>query len=283
MTAWQTIRLVAQRELAARRRATLIITGILITVALGALILVSTATADRTAPAVLDPEEADQVVGAVGVILMFAAILMTGQMILMGVAEEKNSRVAEVVLGAMRPRLLLVGKVLAIGAIGLFEVLLTGALVLGVGRMLDTVELPPATGGAVAIVILWFLLGFAFYSTVYAAAGALVARHQNAANAAGPINIVVMIGYFIGITSAGGAGAENPVLRMASLLPPFAPTTMPLRMISGTLEVWEVVVSISLIVLSAYLLILLAERVYSGGLLAGGKVKLREALRNAVR
>jgi ABC-2 type transport system permease protein len=280
---YQTVGLVVQRELIARRKAALIITGILITVAVGVIFLVSAIGESGGPPARLDSDEADELLGVLGVIIMFTAILMTGQVLLIGVAEEKNSRVAEVVLGAMQPRLLLLGKVIAIGAIGLFEVLLTGALVLFVGSSLDTIELPAATGGAFAIVVLWFLLGFAFYSTVYAAAGSLVARHQNAANAAGPINIVVMIGYFIGVISAGEELGRNVALRIASLTPPLAPTTMPLRMIQGTAEVWEVVVSISLIVVAAYLMILLAERVYSGGLLMSGKTRLREAFRNAVR
>jgi len=275
--------LVAQRELVARRRAALIITGVLITISVGVMVLLSVLTSGSSGPARLNAEEADEVIGALGVIIMFMAILMTGQVILMGVAEEKNSRVAEVVLGAMRPRLLLVGKVISIGLIGLFEILLTGALVLGVGQMLDTIELPPATGGAIAIVVLWFLLGFSFYSTVYAGAGSLVARHQNAANAAGPINIMVMIGYFIGMVSVSAQAAGNQVLRITSLLPPFAPTTMSLRMIQGDALIWEIVLSIVLLVVSSYGLMLLAERVYSGGLLRSGKTGIREAFRSAVR
>jgi len=280
---WRTVGLVVQRELIARRKAALIITGVLITVAVGLVFLVSAVNSSSGAPASLDPAEADEVLGFLGVIIMFTAIVMTGQVLLIGVAEEKNTRVAEVVLGAMRPRLLLLGKVVSIGLIGLFEVLLTGALVLLVGGRLDTLELPAATGGAIGIVVLWFLLGFGFYSTVYAAAGSLVARHQNAANAAGPINIVVMIGYFIGVISSSGGAAGNPALKIASLTPPLAPTTMPLRMIQGDAAVWEIVVSISLLLVSSYLMILVAERVYSGGLLSGGKVRIREAFRNAVR
>ena len=280
---YRTVGLVVQRELIARRKAALIITAILVAVAVGVIVLIATVTESSGAPARLEPNEANELLGFLGVIIMFTAILMTGQVLLIGVAEEKNSRVAEVVLGAMRPRMLLLGKVISIGLIGLFEVLLTGALVLVVGGSLDTIELPAATGGAIAIVVLWFLLGFGFYATVYAAAGSLVARHQNAANAAGPINIVVMVGYFIGVISSGEQLGQNLVLRIASLTPPLAPTTMPLRMIQGTAEVWEVVVSITLIVLAAYLMILVAERVYSGGLLMSGKTRIREAFRNAVR
>jgi len=283
MTWWRTVLLVAQRELIARRRAALIITAVLVTIAVGVVVLISATTSGGSAPISLQHKEADEVLGSMGVIVMFMAILMTGQVILMGVAEEKNSRVAEVVLGAMRPRLLLVGKVISIGLIGLFEVLLTGALVMGVGAALDTIELPPATGGAIAIVVLWFLLGFSFYSTVYAGAGSLVARHQNASNAAGPINILVMIGYFVGLISASGPAAGNQVVRIASLLPPFAPTTMSLRMIQGDALIWEIVLSIVLLVVSSYGLMLLAERVYSGGLLRSGKTGIREAFRSAVR
>ncbi len=278
---YRTVALVVERELIARRKAALIVTAVLVTVAASMMVLLA-AVNDGGTPAALPPDEADELLGFLGVIIMFIAILMTGQVLLIGVAEEKNSRVAEVVLGAMRPRWLLLGKVVAIGLIGLFEVLLTGALVLFVGNSLDTIELPAATGGAIAIVVLWFLLGFAFYATVYAAAGALVARHQNAANAAGPINLVVMIGYFIGVISAQGLGG-NLALRIASLTPPLAPTTMPLRMIQGTVGVWEIAVSIGLIVVTAYLMILVAERVYSGGLLMSGKARIREAFRNAVR
>lgn len=283
MTWWRTVLLVAQREFVARRRAALIITGVLITVAVGVVVLISATTSGSSNPARLTATEADEVLGSMGVMIMFMAIIMTGQVILLGVAEEKNSRVAEVVLGAMRPRLLLLGKVISIGLIGLFEVLLTGALVLVVGGLLDTIELPPATGGSIAIVVLWFLLGFAFFSTVYAGAGALVARHQNAGNAAGPINVIVMIGYVIGMLSASGPLTGNQVLRITSLMPPFAPTTMPLRMIQGDALVWEIVLSITLLVVASYGLMMLAERVYSGGLLRGGKTGIREAFRSAVR
>jgi len=280
---WRTVGLVAQRELIARRKAAFIITALLATVAAGLVILVASVNSGDSGPARLSPSEADELMGFLGVIIMFTAIMMTGNVLLMGVAEEKNSRVAEVVLGAMRPRYLLLGKVISIGLIGLFEVLLTGAIVLLVGGRLGTIELPAATGGAIAIVVLWFLLGFGFYSTVYSAAGSLVARHQNASTAAGPINFVVMIGYFVGVISSSGAAGSNPLLKIASLTPPFAPTTMPLRMIQGDVEVWEIAVSIGLLVLAAYGMILLAERVYSGGLLSSGKTRIREAFRNAVR
>jgi len=283
MTWWRTVALVVQRELVSRRKASLIVTGVLVVVAVGMVVLVAAVNSGNGSPARLSPTEADELLGFLGVVIMFMAILMTGQVVLIGVAEEKSSRVAEVVLGAMRPRLLLLGKVLSIGLIGLFEVLLTGGLVLVVGGRLDTIELPAATGGAIAVVVFWFLLGFSFYSTVYAAAGSLLARHQNAANAAGSINVVMMVGYLIGVISSSSGSTGNLALKIASLTPPLAPTTMPLRMIRSEVGVWEISLSVILLVLASFGMILLAERVYSGGLLSSGKTRIREAFRNAVR
>ncbi len=260
----------------------MIVTAALVGTSLAGLAILQAVGSGRPNPIRLGAAEADQVVGFVGVVVLFMAIIMTGQVILLGVAEEKNSRVAEVVLGAMRPRHLLMGKVIAIGLLGLFEVAVTGLTVLLVGTALDRFDLPAATPETVGIVVVWFVLGFAFYSVVYAAAGSLVARHQNAANAAGPINIVLVIGYFIGVTSSYGE-ADNVVLRTASLLPPLAPVTMPLRMVRGSAQLWEVGVAVTLMVISAYGLILTAERIYSGGLLRSGRVGLREAWRSAAR
>lgn len=279
MTAGRIVRLVVERELRARRKATLIVSGVLVTTVVAGFAILQAVGAGRATPVRLAPEEADQLIGFLGVVVLFMSIVMTGQVILLGVAEEKNSRVAEVVLGAMPPRYLLIGKVLSIGAVGLFEVVITGGTVLAMGRAFDRFELPPATAGALGVAVLWFVLGFAFYSTVYAAAGALVARHQNAANSAGPVNIVLMLGYFIGMTSAHDSGG-NIVLRMASLFPPFAPVTMPLRMLHGGAAPWEIGLAILLVVLSSYGLIMAAERIYSGGLLRSGKVRWREAWRS---
>lgn len=128
-------------------------------------------------------------------------------------------------------------------------------------------------------VFVWFILGFAFFATAYAAAGSLVSRQEEAQNAAFPLTILLMVGYFVASFSLSG---ENTVLRVASLLPPFAPMTMPLRMATGEAALWEIGLSMALMVAAIYLLVRLAGKIYSGGLLhTGAKVKLRDAWRGA--
>ncbi len=277
MSGWRTIGLVMRREIEARRRAALISLGALVTLAAGAMIAVGLATDDGGGR--LSGDDADALIGTLGVVTLFMAVIFTGQALLTGVAEEKNSRVVEVVLGTMRPRHLLAGKVLALGLLGFGEVVITvGALVV-FGEAAGSFELPAATPMAIGSVLVWFVLGYAFYSTVYGAAGALVRRHADASGAAVPINLSMSIGYAIGVISA--AAGENPVLRVASVLPPTAPFTMPVRMIRGTAAPWEVLLAATLVAVCAYALVHLAGRVYAGALLRTGKVTWRDAWRAA--
>ncbi|NNC75767.1 MAG: ABC transporter permease [Acidimicrobiia bacterium] len=230
-------------------------------------------------PVTEDDKESNQGFAAILAIVMFMVIVTYGQWILIGVVEEKSNRVVEMVLGALRPHRLLVGKIAGIGALGLLQVLAIVAMSIVVGRFIDLPALPEAAVGTVVWSIVWFFLGFGFYATAYAAAGSLVSRQEEAQNAAFPLTILLLASFYTALFSVG---SDNPVLRVASFLPPFAPITMPLRIAGGDAAAWEIAVSLSVMVVSTYLLVRFAGRVYSGGLLrTGGKVKLREAWRSA--
>ena len=276
MSRWRTVALVMGRDLAARRRAALVATGITVGLAVAAIAVVALTTEGSTRT--MRGDEADRVFGFFGVIMLMLALVVTGQVIMEGVAEEKRSRVVEVVLGTVAPRHLLVGKAAAIGLIGLLEVLLLCGAVAAAGVTLDAFALPRATPGALLAVVGWFLLGFAFYATVYGAAGATVAPHENPGYAVFPVTMLLMVGYFGGLTAQGGSG---PLIRVLSLLPPTAPLTMPLRIAFGKAAAWEVWLSAVLMLAATYGVIRLAARLYAGALMRGGKVRWRDAWRDA--
>lgn len=278
MTSWHTIRLVVGRDLEARRKAAAVITLITLLLAVGGIAVASLATEGRGAA--LRGEEADRLLASLGVIILFLALVTTGQVITEGVAEEKRSRVVEVVLSAVPPRHLLVGKAAAIGLVGLLEVLLLCGAVAVAGVALEAFHLPRATPGALAAVVGWFLLGFAFYATVYGAAGSLLAPHENTANATLPVTLLLTVGYIGGLTAAGGGGL---LIRVLSLLPPTAPLTMPLRIAYGAAAGWEIGLSVVLMLAATYGTIRLAARLYTGALMRGGRVRWRDAWRDAAR
>ena len=223
--------------------------------------------------------EGDRVLAFFGVIFLFISIVTYGQWILIGVIEEKSSRVVEVVLGAVRPHRLLAGKVLGIGALGLAQLILVGAFAFVLVQQSSSFDIPDAAVVTSISLVVWFLLGFAFYATAYAATGSLVSRQEEAQNAAFPLTMVLMAAYFIASFSFTG---DNPVLRVASFIPPTAPMTMPLRMAAGDAAGWEAALSLTLMVLTTYLLVRLAGRIYAGGLLRSGpRIKLKDAWRSS--
>ena len=212
-------------------------------------------------------------------ILLFVSIVTYGQWILIGVIEEKSNRVVEVVVGTVPPRLLLSGKVLGIGVLGLIQLIAIGIVAFIALAATDVANLPDTTGAAVVATAFWFFLGFAFYATAYAAAGSLVSRQEEAQNAAFPLTLVLMSAYFLATFSISG---DNPIIRAASLLPPFAPMTMPMRIALGRASASEIAISAVLMIVGVYVLMRVAARIYRGGILrAGGKIRINEAWRSA--
>lgn len=276
MNAWRTVGLVMGRDLAARRRASATVVLVTLIVAVGAIVVAGLATGGSNAR--LSGEEADRTLAALGVVILFMGLVVTGQVIAEGVAEEKRSRVVEVVLGTVSPRHLLMGKAAAIGLIGLAEVVLVVVAVAIAGSVVDAFQLPRATPGALVAVVAWFLLGFAFYATVYGAAGALVAPHENSGNATLPVTLLLTTSYLAALIAPGG---EGPLIRVLSLLPPTAPLTMPLRIAYGAAAPWEIGLAAVLTLVAAYGMIRLGARLYAGALMRGGRVGWRDAWRNA--
>lgn len=224
--------------------------------------------------------EDDQLLAFLGVILLYVTILSYGQWVVLGVIEEKTSRVVEVVLGAVRPRHLLAGKVVGIGLLGVGQVLLIGIIALGAAALGgDQVPIPDAAPTAFFSVLLWYIVGFAIYGVMFAAAGALASRQEEAGNATMPFTILLTIGYIISFSAVEEA---NLVVRILSFLPPFSPITMQLRMVNGDAAAWEVVLALALAAGMIYVVIRLGERFYRGAILGQGrKLNWREAWRSA--
>lgn len=234
---------------------------------------------------VLEPPGDDRgarLVGAqVGVFLLYMSILIFGQFVLMGVMEEKQSRVVEVVLSRITPANLLAGKILGIGLLGLVQILLIGGASL-VALTVVEVEIPASLGvGLLGWVTFWYVLGYAFYATIYGAMGATVSRQEDAQGAVLIPALLIIPGFFIS-TIVALDDPDSPVAVVASLIPISSPMVMPVRLAAEAVSWWEVAVAIVVIVASTYLLILLAGRIYRGAILSiGAKVKLTEAWRAA--
>jgi ABC-2 type transport system permease protein len=219
----------------------------------------------------------------VGVILLFISIFTFGTWVLTGVVEEKQSRVVEVVLSTIEPRDLLIGKVLGIGVLGLVQLVVMVAVGLGAGVAGDRFSLPSTTGSALANLFVWFILGYAFYSTALGVLGALASRMEEASNASSPVSFIAMAGYFFSLLVALN-DPSGTAARIATFVPPVAPMVVPLRVALGAIQPWEVIGSVVVMCAAIWALFVVGGRVYSGAVLqTGARMKLRDAWRASER
>jgi ABC-2 type transport system permease protein len=238
-----------------------------------------------TAAVELDPREegsdATFLVANIGAVLILIGVFSFGFTVLSGVVEEKQSRVVEVVLSTVRPRDLLIGKVLGIGILGLIQ--LAVFLVAGLGVALATQDftLPATTPTAIVQLVIWFALGYVLYSTALGVLGALASRMEEASNVSTPVTMIAITSYFIALFGVLNDPA-GVLARVVTFVPPVAPMVVPLRAAFGAIELWEVVASVAITVVAIYALFVIGGRIYSGAALqTGGRMKLRDAWRSA--
>lgn len=214
-----------------------------------------------------------------GIILMFIGIFSYGTWVLTGVVEEKQSRVVEVVLSTVRPRDLLVGKVLGIGLLALVQIVILVTAGIAAAQISGRMTLPPTTVGAVVQLLVWFILGFALYSTAMGFLGSLASRMEEASNASMPVTMTATACYLASILLV----TQDPdgVLAMAmTFFPPAAPMVVPLRAALGAIEPWETALSIALMLAAIWIMFVVGARVYAGAILqTGSRIRIRDAWR----
>jgi ABC-2 type transport system permease protein len=221
-------------------------------------------------------------------ILLLMSIVFHGQNVLRGVLEEKTTRVAEVVISSIKPEMLLAGKVVGAGAVGLTQQVLWIAITAYLMTNLAPIllrnaggGLAPAGGGALGIsfggltvglfvvFVLYFLLGFVFYASLLAAAGAMVNTEQDAQQAAMPV-LYLLIGSWLFVNSVifNPSGTTAKVL---SWLPFSSPIIMPMRVGLSPVPWTSIAGSLLVCALGCVVAVWLAARIYRVGMLMYGK------------
>ena len=218
------------------------------------------------------------IVALVGVVVLYGLLILFGQFVAQGVVEEKSSRVVELLLATMRPWQLLAGKIIGLGVLGLLQMLVIAAVGVAGALAFGVVDLPGQLIGTVLTVLAWFVLGYAFYASVFAVAASLVSRQEDLGSVLAPTTILLVFGFVIAIQA--GQDPTSTLATVTSFVPGLSPLVMPVRMAAGEAAWWEVAVAVVLMLVAIAVIVRIGGRVYSGALLrTGGKLKLREALR----
>ena len=224
-----------------------------------------------------DAAEQQRTVALLGVIVLFGQLFGYGTQVAFGVTEEKSSRVIEVLLATIKPLHLLIGKVIGIGLVGLLQLSLVGAAAAGLASRTGTIDLNAGTVGAIGQLLLWYVLGFAFFAFLYAAVAATVSRTEDTAQVVAPLSTLTMGALFLGLFAA--SNPTSTLTGVLSFVPPFSALVMPPRWAGGEVARWQVLASMAVMVVVTVGVARLGARVYEGSVLRlGSRVRLRDAL-----
>lgn len=227
-----------------------------------------------------DAEGVKTAAALVGVIGTFLLIQVYGSLVAMGVVEEKASRVIEVLLSHMKPRTLLIGKILGVGLLALAQAaLVMAALALAMYFTTD-IEVPSSVWRSLPLVLACMLLGFAFYACAFGAAGSLVSRTEDAQQVMLPVLVPLFIGYIASTTMLDDP--DSLFARILTFIPFTMPVILPLRSALGDVAPWEIAIAFALLIIGTVLMLRFAARLYEFTLLrTGTRVGWFEALRLA--
>jgi len=214
----------------------------------------------------------------IGVILIFVMLSQYNTWTLIGVMEEKSSRVIEVLLSTVRPIQLLTGKVLGIGLVALAQASLIVAFALAVSKAVGS-NLTHGTAPLVLVsTLVWLVLGYAFYCWVYAAAGSMAERQDQVQSLALPLSLPMIFGYIMALTQAS-SGSPTVLLKILAYLPPTAPFAMPVLVGFGAVTWWEFLCSVLISVACTFGVARAAATIYRRSILrTGGRVRIREVI-----
>jgi ABC-2 type transport system permease protein len=220
------------------------------------------------------------------VMLLYVNVLVYGFAVMRSIIEEKNSRILEVLLSSVTAKQLLAGKIIGVGAVGLTQVAIwlaiAGAFSLiglsSAGSTLANVHIPAI--GVVAFGI-YFVLGYFLYSTMYAALGSMVSSDQEAQQVQWPAMLPII--FSIVMATPVLQHPNSPLAFWASLVPFFTPILMFVRIMAETPPMWQILLSIVLMLLTTWGLLGLSSRIYRVGILMYGKRPTLPELRKWLR
>jgi len=228
--------------------------------------------------------------GIVSGFLIYFILLVYGSQVMMGVMEEKTNRIAEVMVSSVKPFQLMLGKIIGIGLVALTQLLLwiafifiiynvtkaSGAgssmvsgMVGNVQSVFLSVNLPVVLG----CFGFYFLGGFFFYSSLYAAIGSAVNEDMREAQSLSfPVTLLII--FSISLMTIATSDPTGPVAVWGSIIPLTSPIVMMARIpfgIPGTVQVWELALSMGLLIAGFIFTTWFAGKIYRTGILMYGK------------
>src|ERR1700694_381102 len=234
-------------------------------------------------------------------LLMYMSVILYGIYVAQGVIEEKSNRVMELMIGAVRPSQLLAGKIFGIGSLALTQLIIIGgaSMLINATAAANFSQQLLHSGGAGAAssstglgiltvpllswlyLIVFFLLGFFTYATMFAGVGALASKPEDLQQTNSIFTLPIIVAYLLSLLVL--VDPQQPVVVWGSLIPMLSPMVMFARVATSDVPAWQVAVAIAGSFAAIWLFTLLAGKLYRIGVLMYGKPLAPKEILRAIR
>lgn len=217
----------------------------------------------------------DFIVAFVMLFFIYISVLIYGLSVMRGVIEEKQSRIVEVLVSSVRPTQMMLGKVIGIGMVGLTQIgvwALSALLLTTVGVSVFAARgltMPNIPISLLVYFVVYFLLGYFLFATLYALVGSTVSSEEDAQQAQMPVTMLLVVPMVIFNMILGNPTSNSSIV--LSMVPFFAPTLMMMRIAVINPPIWQVLLSMGIMVSTILGCVWIAARIYRVGILMYGK------------
>ncbi len=200
------------------------------------------------------------------ILLLMMMTIYSGQMLVRSLIEEKSNRLIEILISSCSTEELLTGKILGLSLLGLFQIFIWSVIGLSLS---GASVIPASVFDHLFILLLYFIMGFIFYSAIFVGVGSIVSTEQEAQQITGYLNLFIILPVVLAIPAI-----QNPnslLVTILSYIPFTLPSIMLLRINTSPIPLWEILLTITIMSGSIYFIILISAKIFKIGILSYGK------------
>lgn len=201
------------------------------------------------------------------ILLLMMMIIYSGQMLVRSMLEEKSNRLIEILISSCTPQDLLFGKVFGLSTLGLTQVFVW--LLIGVS-LVGAAIVPITSFDNIQLILLYFILGFVFYTTLFVGIGSVATTEQEAQQITSYLSLLLVLPSVFIISTL--QNPDSTLVKVLSYIPFTLPSVMILRVNVSPIELWEIIATILIMILSIIIAIRISAKIFRFGVLYYGKM-----------
>ena len=200
------------------------------------------------------------------IMLLLMMIIYSGQMLVRSLVEEKSNRLIEILISSCSPEELLAGKILGLSALGLFQMFIWTCIGM---TLVGSSVIPVSAFNNFFIMLIYFILGFLFYTALFVGIGSIVTTEQEAQQITSYLSLILVLP--IAISASAIFNPDSLLVEILSFIPLTIPAIMLLKINIINVSTVEIISTIIIMLASIYITIVIASKIFRIGILAYGK------------